>query len=73
MAISVDGVQVGGVKNGGEARFEVRPGKRSFEITLGPWMSKQLVMDLPPGQHVSLVCGVSALTGIYVTAEGGQV
>jgi hypothetical protein len=82
-AVFIDEMKVGGVKNGGEARFEVRSGRHSIYIKVDFYKSKPCVIDLQPGESVSLVCGakegmsglVSAFTSLedylYLRSEEG--
>jgi len=58
-AVFIDGIKVGSVKNGGEARFEVRPGGHAIYVKLDFYKSKPCAIDLGQGESTSLVSGAN--------------
>jgi hypothetical protein len=84
ISVFIDGTKVGGVKNGGEARFDVPPGGHSIYVKLDFYKSKPFAIDLEQGESAALVCGmngglsglVSAITFanyLYLRSEQGAV
>ena len=79
--VLIDGGKIGTISNGGEERFEVQPGKHSIYVNVD-WVfkSKELVLDLHPGETVNLTCGSSGkgtlstvMFGIFAAAKPGMV
>ena len=52
-----DDMKAGNVENGGEARFEVKPGRHSIYLSIDFYKSKPCIVDLQPGESASLTCG----------------
>lgn len=78
-AVFIDGIKVGSVKNGGEARFEVRPGGHAIYVKLDFYKSKPCAIDLGQGESTSLVSGANGglFTSfgdyLYLRSEEGPV
>ncbi|HWQ70232.1 MAG TPA: hypothetical protein VN494_09855 [Patescibacteria group bacterium] len=72
-AVFIDEMKVGGVKDGGEARFEVKPGRHSICVKIDFYTSKPHVINLRPGESASLVCGakegMSGLVSAFTSME----
>jgi hypothetical protein len=72
-AVFIDEMKVGEVKNGGEARFEIRPGRHSIYIKVDFYKCEPCVIDLQPGESASLVCGakegVSGLVSAFTSLK----
>ena len=61
-SVLVDDKKTGGIKSGETKRFRVPCGRHAIRVTLDLYKSKQLLLDLSPGQIIALDCGDTAPT-----------
>jgi hypothetical protein len=54
--VVVDGHMVGGIRRNQTKSFEVRPGRHEIQLQWSKYKSRQLMLDLAPGQEIRLVC-----------------
>lgn len=58
-------MKAGDIENGGEARFNVEPGRHSLYVKVDFYKSKPLTLDLQSGETVEMVCGLKeGLSGV---------
>jgi hypothetical protein len=54
--VLIDGNVVGGIRRKQTKSFEVEPGQHEIRLAWKNYRSRQLMLDLRPGQEVRLVC-----------------
>jgi hypothetical protein len=54
--VLIDGNVVGGIRRNQTKLFEVRPGRHEIHLEWNKYKSRQLMLDLAPGQEIRLVC-----------------
>jgi hypothetical protein len=70
--VHVDGKEVGTIKNGETAEFQVAPGTHEVKLTIDWTSSPPLTIDAPPGGAVRLTCAPRAnpFTALWFATVG---